>query len=60
MRRQADSKGFTLIEMMIYMPLIGVVLAIVGGMLINALRTQSTVRSASHAIEHGAAGPRFH
>ena len=53
MRIRSDSNGFTLIELMIYMALVGMVFVVVGGLLVNALQTQKTVRSASHAINTG-------
>ncbi|WP_166804868.1 prepilin-type N-terminal cleavage/methylation domain-containing protein [Cryobacterium sp. Sr8] len=48
----ADS-GFTLIELLIYMVLSVVVLLIVGGLLINSLNAERTVRDATQASTAG-------
>jgi hypothetical protein len=45
--------GISLVELLIYSALALVVLAIVGGMLINSVRTESTVRSVTEATTQG-------
>ena len=48
-----SERGFTLIELLIYVMLIGLVLSIVGGMLINSMKTSKTVRSVTEASNAG-------
>ena len=48
-----SERGFTMIELLIYSMLATVVLVIVGGMLINALNAQNTVRDATDASNTG-------
>ena len=45
--------GFTLIELIVYISLAGIVLTIVGGMLISSLRAEASVRTASEATTLG-------
>ena len=51
-RRLSDS-GFTLVDLLIYISFMVVVLLIVGGMLINSLKTERTVRNATQAANAG-------
>lgn len=51
--RLADDRGITLVELLVYMVLSGLVLSILGGLLINSIRTQATIRSASEANTSG-------
>ena len=44
-----SEKGITLVELMIYMLLSLIVLAVVGGVLVTGLRTQATVRTVTDA-----------
>lgn len=52
-RREGFEVGMTLVELLIYMVLVVVVLLIVGGLLINSLTTQRTVRDATQASSAG-------
>lgn len=52
-RRRPLDAGFTLVELLVYMSLMVVVLLIVGGMLINSLTTQKSVRAATQASNAG-------
>jgi type II secretory pathway pseudopilin PulG len=54
-RRERDGSdiGFTLIELLLYSVLMIVVLVIVGGLLINSLSTERTVREASQSANVG-------
>ncbi|TFD35497.1 hypothetical protein E3T34_02840 [Cryobacterium sp. TMT1-62] len=52
-RRERFEAGMTLVELLIYMVLAVVVLLIVGGLLINSLTTQRTVRDATQASSAG-------
>lgn len=51
--RDAAENGFTLVELLVYMVLAVVVLLIVGGVLINTLTTERTVRDATQASNTG-------
>ena len=55
--RRADSRsteaGMTLIELLVYMVLAVVVLLVVGGLLINSLSSERTVRNATQATNAG-------
>ncbi|MGO4104375.1 PilW family protein [Leifsonia sp. YAF41] len=53
MSERENARGFTLIELIVYVALLGVVLVIVSALLLNSLRTQSTVLSASEATNNG-------
>ena len=53
MNDREGARGFTLIELIIYSVLLGLVLAIVGGLLANAFRSQSTVRNSAEALNNG-------
>ena len=53
MNNREGARGFTLIELIIYSVLLGLVLAIVGGLLANAFRALSTVRSSAVAHTNG-------
>ena len=53
MNARSGTRGFTLIELIVYVAILGIVLVIVGALLTNALRTQSTVQSASEATSSG-------
>jgi len=46
-------RGFTLVELIVYMALLGIVLTIATTLLLNATRTQSTVQGASVATSTG-------
>lgn len=52
-RRDAGEAGFTLVELLVYMVLAVIVLLIVGGVLINSLTSQRTVRDATQASSTG-------
>jgi type II secretory pathway pseudopilin PulG len=47
--RPGREDGFTLIELLIYMGLFTVVLVVVGGLLLNGMRTQQTIKSVTDA-----------
>ncbi|TFD66589.1 prepilin-type N-terminal cleavage/methylation domain-containing protein [Cryobacterium gelidum] len=51
--RRSTEAGFTLVELLIYSVLSVVVLLIVGGILINSLRVERSVREASQASSAG-------
>ncbi|TFC91454.1 hypothetical protein [Cryobacterium sp. TMT4-31] len=51
--RGDTTSGFTLIELLIYISMMVIVLVIVGGVLINSLATQRTVRNATQASNAG-------
>ena len=53
MNERKSTPGFTLIELIVSVAIVGIVLVIVSSMLLNALRTQSTVQSASEATSSG-------
>ena len=48
-----DEDGFTLVELLIYTLLLAVVLAIVGGFMINSIKSSNTVRTTSEASTEG-------
>jgi len=48
-RRKGDEEGFTLVELAVYSLLIGVVIAMVGGLIISVTMTQRTVSSVAAA-----------
>jgi prepilin-type N-terminal cleavage/methylation domain-containing protein len=48
-----SQQGFTLIELLIYSALIGFVLLIIGGFLINSLTAERTVKSGAEATNSG-------
>jgi len=48
-----DESGISLVELLVYSMLIGLVLVIVGGMLISSLSTEKTVRSVVQATTAG-------
>lgn len=48
-----DQRGITMIELLVTLVLGTLVLSIVGGLLINSLQTQNTVRSAAEATNTG-------
>jgi Tfp pilus assembly protein FimT len=48
-----SERGFTLIELLVYMMLATVVLLIVGGILINSLKAEQTVRSSVEGADTG-------
>lgn len=52
-RLRTSDAGFTLVELLIYISLMVVVLLIVGGMLINSLQVERTVRSSTQATNAG-------
>jgi type II secretory pathway pseudopilin PulG len=51
--RSTDDAGMTLVELLVYMVLAVVVLLIVGGLLINSLSSERTVRNATQASNTG-------
>jgi type II secretory pathway pseudopilin PulG len=53
LRRLRDDRGFTLVELLIYVGLVVVIVGIVGGILINSLGVDKTVRSATAAASAG-------
>ncbi|TFC49900.1 hypothetical protein E3O47_09455 [Cryobacterium sp. TMT2-17-1] len=52
-RPRSSDSGFTLIELLAYMSLLVVVLLIVGGLLVNSLASQRTVRTSTQASNSG-------
>lgn len=48
-RFDTKDQGFTLVELIVYVALLVVVLVIVGGLLINSLKSEQAVRSAAEA-----------
>lgn len=52
-RLRTSDTGFTLVELLVYISLMVVVLLIVGGMLINSLQAERTVRSSTQATNAG-------
>ena len=53
LREARDDRGFTLVELMIACILMGLVLTLVGGVLIQGLRVQNTVQSSNDAASTG-------